>query len=246
MQQLEMPLGVKRTRVRPLDPRVLGAGAVWVIAVYIGAQMMADIASLKIGIVAGLAVDMGTFIYPVTFTLRDLAHKTAGKRAAQAMILAAGFLNLVMAFYLRWCATVPGDPQWGLSEEFTAVLAPMWRIVLASIAAEIVSELLDTELYEWFVTRVTRRHQWARVFFSNNISVPVDNAVFSVGAFGWTLPWNVVWQIFVVNLAVKYVVTILSIPLIYCVKERPPPNEPAQPPEPQSWNSRVVWPKDGL
>ena len=53
--------------------------AIIVVSSYIGAQMLADIASLKIGVVAGLAVDMGTFIYPITFTLRDVAHKILGQ-----------------------------------------------------------------------------------------------------------------------------------------------------------------------
>lgn len=57
-------------------PRVV----VLVIAAYIAAQMIADVASTKIGLVLGLSVDMGTFIYPITFTLRDLAHKTMGKK----------------------------------------------------------------------------------------------------------------------------------------------------------------------
>ena len=65
---------------------LLTRGAVIVIAAYIGAQMLSDIASLKIGVVFGLAVDMGTFIYPITFTLRDVAHKTIGKRPTQLLI----------------------------------------------------------------------------------------------------------------------------------------------------------------
>jgi uncharacterized PurR-regulated membrane protein YhhQ (DUF165 family) len=65
------------------------------------------------------------------------------------------------------------------------------------------------------VTRITRRHQWARVLVSNSVSVPTDNLIFAIGAFGWTLPWGVVWQIFLVNLAVKYGMTLLSLPLIY-------------------------------
>ena len=36
--------------------------AVIVVAAYIAAQMLADIASLKIGVIGGLAVDMGTFL----------------------------------------------------------------------------------------------------------------------------------------------------------------------------------------
>jgi hypothetical protein len=194
--------------------------AIIVVASYIGAQMLADIASLKIGVVMGLAVDMGTFIYPITFTLRDVVHKTLGKHGARVLIVTAGAVNLFMAFYLSWVASVPSDPAWGLGEAFSAVLAPVWRIVIASIIAEIVSELLDTEIYHWWVTRVTQRHQWLRVLVSNSISVPVDNLIFAVGAFGGVLPWPVVWQIFIFNLLVKYVVTLVSLPLIYIVPNR--------------------------
>lgn len=216
--------GVGTPDPRPLTPImipiVIPAAAVIVIAAYIAAQMLADIASLKIGVVAGLAVDMGTFIYPITFTLRDLVHKLLGKRNAQLLIVVAGVINLGMSGYLMWTATVPSDPSWGLGVEYAAILAPVWRIVLASIAAELVSELLDTEVYHWFVTRITRRYQWLRVLISNSVSIPVDNAIFAIGAFGWMLPWEVVWQIFLINLIVKYAVTLISLPLIYVAPDR--------------------------
>ena len=185
------------------------------VAAYIGAQMLSDIASLKIGVVAGLAVDMGTFIYPITFTLRDVVHKTLGKKNTRMLIVAAGAINFLMAAYLMWAASVPGDEGWGLNDEFSLILGPIWRIVIASVVAEVVSELVDTEIYHLFVTRVTRRYQWLRVLTSNSVSVPVDNVLFAVGAFGFVLPWSVVWEIFLFNLVVKYAVTILSLPLIY-------------------------------
>ena len=197
-------------------------------AAYIGAQMLSDIASLKIGVVAGLAVDMGTFIYPITFTLRDIVHKVLGKRNAQTLILSAAGINLFMAAYLAWAATVPSDPAWGLGDAFSTILGPVWRIVTASILAEVVSELVDTEIYHWFVTRVTTRFQWARVLTSNSISIPIDNLIFAVLAFAplpglegspLSLPWEVVWQIFVFNLAVKYAVTLISLPLIYMTRD---------------------------
>lgn len=193
-------------------------------ASYAGAQMLADIASLKIGLVAGFAVDMGTFIYPITFTLRDVVHKVLGKRNAQTLIVMAAVINLVMALYLGWVARVPSDPTWGLGESFSAILGPVWRIVIASILAEIVSELIDTEIYHWFVTKVTTRYQWARVLASNSVSIPIDNLIFAVIAFGplpglennpLSLPWPVVGQIFMFNLVVKYLVTLISLPLIY-------------------------------
>lgn len=203
----------------PVTGAQMSQAALLVVAAYIAAQMLADIASLKIGVVAGLAVDMGTFIYPITFTLRDVVHKLLGRANARSLIIAAGVINLFMALYLKWAASVSSDPQWGLGAEFNAILAPVWRIVVASIVAEVISELLDTEIYHWFVTRITRRYQWLRVLTSNSLSVPVDNIIFAVGAFGGVLPWPVVWEIFLVNLIVKYGVTLISLPLIYIAPE---------------------------
>ena len=141
----------------------------------------------------------------------------------------AGAINLVMAGYLLLVAVAKPDPSWGLGDAFRAVFTPVWRIVIASIVAEVVSELTDTEVYHWFVTRITRRHQWARVLVSNSVSIPVDNLIFSVGAFGWSLPWITVFEIFLFNLMVKYLVTLVSIPLIYAVPDRArraPPDPP--------------------
>jgi uncharacterized integral membrane protein (TIGR00697 family) len=86
--------------------------------------------------------------------------------------------------------------------------------------AEVISEMVDTEIYHWFVTRITTRYQWLRVLISNSISIPLDTLIFSVGAFGWVLPWSVVWQIFLFNLAIKFVMTLISLPWIYLVPSR--------------------------
>lgn len=223
MTQLESPAVAPRAAAVAFS-----RAAIIVTAAYAGAQMLSDVASLKIGVVAGLAVDMGTFIYPITFTLRDMVHKIMGKRNAQTLIITAAVINLVMAVYLAWAARVPSDPDWGLGDSFSAILGPVWRIVIASILAEIVSELLDTEVYHWFVTRVTTRYQWARVLLSNTVSVPIDSLIFTVIAFAplpgladspLSLPWAVVWQIFLFNVAVKYAVTLISLPLIYATPD---------------------------
>ena len=67
--------------------------AVCIAALYAGLQMLSDVASLKIGLVGGFAVDMGTFIYPFTFTLRDLAHKTLGKKNVRALVVVSDGLD---------------------------------------------------------------------------------------------------------------------------------------------------------
>jgi len=198
----------------------LTISGVLVVAAYIAAQMLSDLLSLKIALVAGFSIDAGTFIYPFTFTLRDLVHKLLGRAAARAVIVAAGVINLAMAGLFAFAAWLPPDPTWSLQREFAAVLAPVWRIVVASIVAEIASEFADTEMYHLWVTRVTRRYQWARVLVSNAVSVPLDSLIFCWGAFGGQLPVATVWSIFWANVLVKGAVTLVSMPGIYLVREQ--------------------------
>lgn len=189
-------------------------------AAYIAAQILADITSLKIVSVAGLSMDAGTLIYPITFTLRDLVHKVAGKKAARTIILAAGAANLFMAILFWIVSKLPNDPGAGVQPDWNSVLAPVWRIVIASICAEIIAELLDTEIYHLWITRVTKRFQWLRVLVSNTVSIPLDSLIFVWGAFGGIYAGAVVWSIFWANILVKGAVTILSLPMIYIVPDR--------------------------
>ena len=78
--------------------------------------------------------------------------------------------------------------------------------------AEVVSELIDTEMYEVWVRRFAQRWQWGRVLASNAVSVPVDTALFTVLAFWGVLPTDVMLSLFLSNILVKFAVTFVSIP----------------------------------
>jgi len=199
---------------------VIPTDGIIVISLYIAAQLLSDVASLKISLIAGFSMDAGTLIYPLTFTIRDLIHKRLGKMAARKIIILAAGINLFMALFFHFVAWLPQDPAWGLGKEFTAILGPVWRIVIASIIAEVFSELIDTEIYHLWQSRITTKYQWMRVLSSNAVSIPIDSLIFCWGAFGFLLPHDVVWSIFFANVIVKGAVTIISLPSIYLVKER--------------------------
>lgn len=191
-----------------------------VTAAYIAAQMLADITSLKIVTVLGSSVDAGTLIYPLTFTIRDLVHKVVGRKGARVIIIAAAVINLAMAGLFWIVSQLPYDPAAGPQPDWDAVLSPVWRIVIASIVAEVFSELTDTEIYHLWVTKVTSRYQWLRVLVSNAVSIPIDSLIFVWAAFGGVYATAVVWDIFGANLLLKGAFTLISLPSIYLVKER--------------------------
>jgi uncharacterized integral membrane protein (TIGR00697 family) len=191
-----------------------------VVSAYIATQILSDIASLRIVLLGGWSMDAGTLVYPLTFTLRDLVHKTAGISATRTMIFLAAGINVLMAAFFWLVGQLPPDPAVGAQEGFAMLFSPVWRIVGASICAEVASELLDTSVYQRWVNRMGSRHQWARVLVSNGVSVPFDSVLFAFLAFGGVLATSVVWAIVASNILLKLIVTAVSIPLIYSVPER--------------------------
>jgi uncharacterized integral membrane protein (TIGR00697 family) len=145
-------------------------------------------------------------------------HKAAGVATARALIFTAAGLNVVMAVLFWIVAALPPDLAVGPQTEFGAVLSPVYRIVLASIIAEIVSELIDTEVYRRWVGRFSEKWQWGRVLTSNAAAIPIDSIIFVVIAFGGVIPASAVVAIIWGNILVKVLVTAISIPWIYAVK----------------------------
>jgi queuosine precursor transporter len=201
-----------------IDEKTLSRGVV-LAAALVGVTLIADIASLRIVMVAGLSIDGGTFLYPIMHTLRDLVHKTIGNRATRALIYAAAVINISM-FVLFWLvAGLPPDLEVGPQTAFVRVLGPLWRIATAGLIAEILSQLVDTWVYELWVTKVTVKYHWSRVWVTNFVSQPIDSLLFSWIAFGGLMPASVVWSIVLSNILIKGGTTLVAAPLIYAVPE---------------------------
>jgi uncharacterized integral membrane protein (TIGR00697 family) len=185
---------------------------------YIAAQIFADITSLRIILIANMSIDAGTLVYPFTFTLRDMVHKIGGVSIARTLIFLAAGINIFMALLFWLVGVLPADPAVGPQLEFVMVLSPIFRLVLASILAEVIAELMDTEAYRLWEKRFGEKHQWGRVLLSNAVSIPVDSLVFVLVAFAGDLPNEVVLSIFISNIILKGLVTLISIPGIYMVR----------------------------
>mgnify|MGYP000899320199 CR=1 FL=1 len=191
------------------------------VGVYVALQLIADVTAVKIVEVAGVTLPAATFIFAITFTWRDMIHKRLGREWARAAIWTAAIANVGMALYFVFVINLPSAVFWGNQEALAAILGVVPRITIASILAELVSELLDTEVYHWLVERIPTRHQWARVLGSNAISLPVDSIIFVGFAFGGTMPVAALVSVAVGQIVFKGLVTLVSLPLIYAVPERP-------------------------
>ncbi len=121
-------------------------------------------------------VAVGTFIFGLTFTQRDIMHKHGRRLVYRAIAIAAG-LSLLESLILN----VPA------------------RIILASFTAIVLAEAADTEIFQSL-----RHRSWPlKIVSSNAVSIPWDTVLFNTIAFLSVFPWRqliaIMWDEIVVK-----------------------------------------------
>lgn len=186
---------------------------------YVAAQMVADISSLRDLTLFGFGVSAFAIAYPLTFTLRDMAHKLAGPAVARTLIISAAVIYLIVQAFF---AIISGLPPEMTPEESVAIgqlFSPEWRFLLAAVVASVLSQLVDTEIYTRWVDRFGGERQWGRVLVSNLISIPLDRVIFLAIAFLGAWSGEQFVAAFVGTTIVRLVFGVISIPGIYLVEE---------------------------
>jgi uncharacterized integral membrane protein (TIGR00697 family) len=217
-----------QVKIEPLFYKRLMWTVVILVGLYVIAQAVADVAATKFVSLFGVFMPAGTIMFALTFTLRDFIHKRLGRDWARATILVAGGLNIFQALYLGFAGSLDSAPFMQYGDEWNLIFAIVPAITIGSIIAEVISELVDTEVYHWWKNRFDFP-QWTRVVVSNFVAIPVDTLVFSLLAFV-ILPsfmggdpmslGDAVLRLASGQVIFKAVVAVLSAPLVYLIPDR--------------------------
>lgn len=179
------------------------------VAFYVVTQILADIGSLRIVAILGLSMDAGTLLYPLTFTIRDMIHRYSDKSIAYLAIILGVIANVVMFLFFYLVSVLPPDLSVGEQTAFGQTLTPVFRIVIASIIAEFISELLDTHIF----SKLHNKGYLLQIVGSNVPATILDSAIFSAIAFYGIVPAGTLVSIFVANVLIKLALTAMSAPI---------------------------------
>jgi hypothetical protein len=203
-----------------------------VIGLYVACELIANVTAVKPivvglpsplawlgGILPGaggdLVVPAGVYVYALTFTLLDLINERLGRVGARQVIATAFCANLLLAAYAWLTVWAPAPAFFDAQAAVARVLGATPRIVVASLLAYLGSALVDAELFAWWRARVGG-FRWLRVLVSNAVSTALDSVLFVTLAFAGVLPLA---PLIAGQYMVKMAVTVLSLPLIYWIRE---------------------------
>lgn len=188
--------------------------AVYAIVSYAIIAVASDIFANKMLNLGGLTLAGGILLVPLSFSIRDLMHRCVGYENAKRIVWATAFVNLVVAALLILLDVLPSAID-GQQDAWHALMGSSWRIIVASFIAQLLADLSDTYIFEWFTRKMGDKKTWLRVGGSNLVSTFFDSILFSMIAFLGVLPIEVIWASVLSSFVVKFVVSELATPIAY-------------------------------
>jgi len=180
--------------------------------IFCACLVAAAVLAAKIVSIGPVSVPAGVFAYCITFICADVISEIWGRRYANMVVL-TGFIGLGLTFLLirlaLWC---PPAPFWAQEEAFQGVLGMTPRIIVASLAAYVLSQFHDVWLYTLLKDRMEGRHLWLRNNVATILSQLIDTVVFITIAFYGVMP---LWPLIIGQWSVKVALALGDTPLVY-------------------------------
>jgi uncharacterized integral membrane protein (TIGR00697 family) len=164
---------------------------------------------------------VGVIPWPIVFILTDLMNEFYGEKAVRRVswITAAliTYCFIIVSLALNFPAKeIPGS-NLATDVEFTKVFGQAQMVIVGSIAAFLLSQLLDATLFHWIKRKTGNKYIWLRSTGSTVISQFFDTLV--VLYIGFVLPGNLsmtdFWNVAPTNYILKLLIAISLTPLIY-------------------------------
>lgn len=164
---------------------------------------------------------VGVLPWPIVFLVTDLINEFYGYRAIRKLswITAAmiAFVFIIVSLAIAVPAAAIEGATTATGEEFRKVLGQGRWIIIGSITAFLLSQILDATLFAWIKKRTGNRMIWLRSTGSTVISQLFDSYIVLYIGFilPGTLPAEALWTIAPVNYLLKLVIAIGLTPMIY-------------------------------
>jgi hypothetical protein len=159
---------------------------------------------------------MGVIPFPLTFIVTDLINEYFGKPGIR-FVTVVGMIMIALAYVIL--AIDMAIPAAAISpvtdEQFNSVFGQSNRIILGSLTAYLIGQLIDIQIFHWIRKKTHARLLWLRATGSTFASQLVDSFVVLFIAFYGTIPTGTILNIGVTNYVYKFCLAILITPLIY-------------------------------
>jgi uncharacterized integral membrane protein (TIGR00697 family) len=186
--------------------------------IFITNAVVAELIGGKLIQIAGFTLSIGILPWPIVFITTDLINEYFGKSGVRKLtFLTAGLISYAFIILLVGMQVPASSFSPVNDSSFNLVFGQGMWIIIGSLIAFIVSQLLDVAIFHKFKKHTGDNHIWLRATGSTAISQLIDT--FIVGGIAFYLPGKVNFEQYL-NMSssgylAKLIIAIGLTPLIY-------------------------------
>jgi queuosine precursor transporter len=172
----------------------------------------------------------GVLLWPLEFVITDIVNEYFGPKAVRRIsITAVVLITYAFLMYFMAIAIPPSDvwlnssQQQGVSNiqnSFQAIFGQNNRIILGSIVAFLVSQVVDVTVFHRIKKATGDKRLWLRATGSTLVSQLVDSYIVLFIAFSGIFSWQLILAVGMMNYIYKFSMAIILTPVIYLVEGR--------------------------
>ncbi|MEW6568650.1 MAG: queuosine precursor transporter [Chloroflexota bacterium] len=197
-----------------------------VVAVFTTALIISNIIAVKIVALAGLQLPAAVILFPVAYIFGDILTEVYGYARARQAIWTGFACNLLAVIAIWIGGLLPPSTFWTAgtydtpalaNQAYHAILGFSPRLLLASFAAYLVGEFLNSFVLAKLKVFTQGRFLWLRTISSTLAGQAADSAVFITLAFAGVVPAAALAGMVLTQWLVKSAYEAAATPLTYLV-----------------------------
>lgn len=169
----------------------------------------------------GLSVTLGNVIYSSTFLATDILSETYGSKDARKAVWIGFFTSIAFTVIIQISMLFTPNSQDFVSTSMDTVFGLLPRLTVASLIAYLVSNMLDTFLFDIF-KRISPKHLWLRNNAATLISQLVDNVIFTAIAWIGVFDLHTMIELGITSQIIKSAIALCDTPFLYMAKRIKP------------------------
>ena len=188
-----------------------------IVGIFVALLLLSNIGAVKLIEFGPIITDGGVFLFPLVYIVGDVLSEVYGFKAARKAII-LGFSMSILAAITFWLVQIsPPAAEWENQEAFESVLGFVPRIVLASVIAYLIGQLLNAYVLVWIKERTAEKALWLRLLASSAVGQLVDTIIFGFIAFYGIITGSDFLVFVLAGYVYKVAVELILLPVTYRV-----------------------------
>ncbi|MFC2113814.1 queuosine precursor transporter [Bacteroidota bacterium] len=164
-------------------------------------------------------LSVGILPYPVTFLVTDIISEVYGRKRANKVVMAGLFASIFTLLVIVIATKAPATIWSPVSnDQFTHVFGLTFVAVGSSLAAYLLAQFIDVQLFHFWKRLTKGKHLWLRNNASTINSQLIDTftVLFLLCTFG-VIEWELFWKLLINGFIFKVIIAFLDTPIAYMI-----------------------------